>query len=158
VHYGRADILALTLLDRGYLTVDAEAGAVWNPSGRAERVDKRTGYGRVQVYSRPLVCAMAHRIIWISVHGLIPPGLQINHVNRHGWDNRIANLELVSPAGNSRHGHGHRDYDACGPTGNIKTNWLDTLGPGERTAEYFDPYGRHDVLDVLDRGFAISGG
>jgi hypothetical protein len=146
--YSRPDLLAQVLLDRGYLIVDAEAGEVWHSYGRAENLDKRTGYGRVVVYSRPLTLAMAHRIVWMSVHGLIPRGLQVNHINRHGWDNRLCNLEVVSPLGNARHALG-RVYDACGPDGNVNTEWLHALDTDAPPPDQYDPY---------NRGHAFPGG
>lgn len=91
----RADILAKTALDRGELIVDPTAGTIIRASTgqRAEILDKRTAYGRVSVYNQPYTLAMAHRIVWIAAHGLIPATLHINHKNRHRWDNRIDNLE-----------------------------------------------------------------
>lgn len=131
----RPDLLAFTLLRRGELTVEATDGAVYRYGDRAEHLDKRTGYGRVRVYSRPTTYAMAHRVVWISVHGLIPTGLQVNHINRRPWDNRIVNLELVAPRGNARHWHG-LVYDAIGAGEHaIDPDWLQRLDvPAESSA------------------------
>ena len=49
--------------------------------------------------------ALAHRVIWESVHGPIPDGLTINHINGVKTDNRLSNLELMTAAENSRHAH-----------------------------------------------------
>lgn len=38
----------------------------------------------------------AHRIIWEMHHGQIPPGLEIDHINRGGADNRLSNLRVVT--------------------------------------------------------------
>ena len=46
-----------------------------------------------------------HRIIWESVNGQIPDGLQINHKNGVRTDNRIENLELVTPSENTKHAY-----------------------------------------------------
>ena len=40
---------------------------------------------------------LAHRIIWLMVHGSMPSG-QIKHINGKRDDNRIANLCLASQA------------------------------------------------------------
>lgn len=128
----RPDVLASTALERGDLTVNPTTGAITKRTGeRAEVLDKRLGYGRVAVYKRPLTWAMAHRVVWISVHGLIPDGLQINHKNRLRWDNRLVNLELVTPSGNQRHWRG-AGYDRIGDDpGSVDVGWLQRLDKGE---------------------------
>lgn len=44
----------------------------------------------------------AHRIIWEMVNGVIPNGMQIDHVNGVRSDNRLSNLRLVTASGNMR--------------------------------------------------------
>ena len=43
-----------------------------------------------------------HRIIWREHHGEIPDGMQIDHINENGLDNRIENLQLVTHKQNSQ--------------------------------------------------------
>ena len=42
-----------------------------------------------------------HRIVWTAKHGIIPEGYVIDHINNNRQDNRIENLQLLTPAENS---------------------------------------------------------
>lgn len=46
---------------------------------------------------------LVHRAVYETFRGPIPPGLQINHLNCKRDDNRLSNLELVTPSGNNLH-------------------------------------------------------
>lgn len=105
------DRRALALLRSGALLVD-DAGAIWRHGRRAEELNTRTGYGMVRVTFNPIRRAMAHRVVWLSIHETIPDGLEVNHRNLRRWDNRPENLELVTSGGNSRHARG-QDYRAA---------------------------------------------
>ncbi len=41
------------------------------------------------------------RYIWEEVYGLIPEGMEIDHINRNRRDNRLENLRLVSRSQNN---------------------------------------------------------
>ncbi len=144
------DGLALAALAAGRIRVDADKGEIYKQNGeRAERVD-RTAYGRVVVRTSPVKKAMAHRIIWLATYGFIPDGLEVNHVNRIKWDNRLTNLELVTSAGNQAHWRGGdyisveagftldellsrialaSDEDEDETPAPISTNFLQSVGP-----------------------------
>lgn len=47
---------------------------------------------------------ISHRIVWESFVGPIPAGMQINHKNGIKNDNRLENLEVVTPSQNTLHG------------------------------------------------------
>ena len=49
-------------------------------------------------------CRRVHRLVMESFVGEIPDGMQVNHVNGDKADNRLANLEYVTPRENIRHG------------------------------------------------------
>lgn len=101
--FSDTDWIASALLDRKIIRADPERGEVWWSDGRrAERL-RKTYYGYIRAASHDVA---AHRVIWIAGDGEIPPGLQINHRNRLRWDNRRANLELVTHRHNIRHAHG----------------------------------------------------
>ncbi len=85
--------------------IDAENGIIYGQAGRPIGsylptvryiVIRRVDNGKPR---------LAHRMIWESVHGPIPAGLEINHINGIRTDNRIANLELVTRSENIRHSH-----------------------------------------------------
>ena len=38
------------------------------------------------------------------------PKMQINHINKIKDDNKLSNLEIVTPKQNMRHAHGHENY------------------------------------------------
>ena len=45
-----------------------------------------------------------HRVIYTYFYGTIPEGMQVNHKNEIKTDNRLCNLELVTPKENSNWG------------------------------------------------------
>lgn len=103
------DELALWVLANRTFLVDTEGGAIYRADGitRAEYLNRQTGYGKI-LLGRPWGrqrWAQAHRVVWLARNGAIPGMLQINHLNGLRWDNRIANLELVTAGDNARHGH-----------------------------------------------------
>jgi hypothetical protein len=70
---------------------------------------------RIAVYVQPprgkaftgLRDTLAHRIIWKLVHGNIPDGMHIDHINGDPWDNRICNLRCVSRSENMQNSAKH---------------------------------------------------
>lgn len=44
-----------------------------------------------------------HRAIWTSFHGSIPTNMWINHIDGDKSNNRLENLEMVTPSENIRH-------------------------------------------------------
>lgn len=83
--------------------IDADKGIVYGMRGLPIKKVCSTGYIQVNSNGRPI--GMAHRMIWEHIHGAIPEGLQINHKNGNKADNRLVNLELVTPSENSKHAY-----------------------------------------------------
>lgn len=81
--------------------VDPHSGVVFGLSGRKVGYRSSSEYVRVSTTKGPH--PYAHRIVYEAVHGTIPAGMQVNHINGVKFDNRACNLELVTPKGNSRH-------------------------------------------------------
>ena len=72
---------------------------------RAEREDKR-GYRCIRAHDLTIgktISTLSHRVIWVHFFGNIPPGMEVNHKNGFKNDNRLINLELVTPKENKRH-------------------------------------------------------
>lgn len=84
--------------------IDAEAGHIYGERSQGRPIG-RPVRGYLAINSRGKHVGSAHRMIWESVHGPIPEGLQINHINGVKADNRIANLELVTPSENAKHAY-----------------------------------------------------
>lgn len=79
-------------------------------SARKARVLKwltGTPYPRVCLYSddRKGTSHLVHRLVYQTFVGPIPPELEINHINGNKHDNRLANLELVTPSQNVKHAY-----------------------------------------------------
>ena len=98
-----SDWIASALIGLGLVRVDAEQGEIrWFNGDRAEKL----GTGNYGWIHAGKCCVPAHRVIWIAADGEIPVPLQVNHLNRLRWDNRRANLELVTASNNMRHSRG----------------------------------------------------
>lgn len=55
--------------------------------------DVSSGYVRVYIGDKHFY---AHRVIWVMNRGIIPSGMQIDHINGIRSDNLLANLRLVT--------------------------------------------------------------
>lgn len=47
-----------------------------------------------------------HRLVYEAFNGQIPEGLQVNHINEIKTDNRLSNLNLMTPKENTNYGTG----------------------------------------------------
>jgi hypothetical protein len=97
------DALIRRVLASGDLHVDSAAGTVTYRGARSSV--GQDGYARILVGNRKRV--MAHRVVWLSAHPNTPSDMEINHRNGRRWDNRLANLEAVTPKHNVHHAWGH---------------------------------------------------
>ncbi|MFD3532050.1 HNH endonuclease [Streptomyces sp. NPDC058664] len=96
--------LARIRIARGAWSVDLNRGHVIGERGEPIGYVMSTGYLHIAIADGKRVRrAYAHRVIWEHANGPIPEGMQVNHINGVKSDNRITNLELVTPAGNSQH-------------------------------------------------------
>jgi hypothetical protein len=99
--------LAAEQIIEGRWIVDPDRGFVLGVKGKPFK--RRNSCGYVQIKFRhpndwtQEVAVLAHRVIWESVHGLIPEGKEINHRNGIKLRNRVDNLEAVSHLANVHH-------------------------------------------------------
>lgn len=88
----------MTLIKHRGKVVDTETGEVYS---------RRVGYtrkrGYMAVYLETGVTQLTQRFVWEAANGPIPEGMQINHINGIKTDNRLANLECVTPSANRIH-------------------------------------------------------
>ena len=68
------------------------------------QVEGERGYLTVNLYrnGRPEHC-LVHRLVAAAFLGPIPPGYQVNHVDADKSNNRLTNLEIVTPEENRAH-------------------------------------------------------
>jgi hypothetical protein len=90
------------MANKSRIVINAEAGTI-------DRIRRngtvQTNIGSVVGKGHLLVIvnrksSYAHRLIYEHVHGPIPTGMQIDHINEIKTDNRIANLRLVTQSQN----------------------------------------------------------
>ena len=83
---------------------------------REGRILKRTinhnGYLRVGIVkNKKQEWFFVHRLVWEAFNGPIPEGMQVNHINEIKTDNRLENLNLMTPKENSAYGTGRKRSD-----------------------------------------------
>lgn len=89
------------------ITVDSDTGRCIGKRGRSVGYHAGGGYVIVclQSYGRKRRREYLHRLIFAAVHGPIPAGMDINHINGIKDDNRIENLELATRSQNVKHAY-----------------------------------------------------
>ena len=110
-HNMTADEVAICALINGDIYCDFDSGVVYGTRGpggmklkepRALGTQHPSGYVHIHLSANgeKRQCR-AHRIIWIAANGAIPDGMVIDHINNIKSDNRLSNLQLVTPEENS---------------------------------------------------------
>lgn len=68
------------------------------------KTGKRRGYKNITFCKGGITSThSAHRVVWEAFNGKIPDNMQINHKNGIKDDNRLDNLEVVTPSENTKH-------------------------------------------------------
>ncbi len=104
------EYIALCLAS-GNISVNFETGAVYRhrgPGGMKLAIpiemhgSNVNGYLAVNIhFGKEKRQCRIHRIIWIAAHGVLPNGMVLDHINNDKMDNRLCNLQLVTPEDNS---------------------------------------------------------
>jgi hypothetical protein len=82
------------------LLVDPKRGTIYGAAGAPIGAVCADGYVRLGGRGGQ-GCIYAHRLIWETVNGPIPAKHYIDHLNGQKGDNRITNLEAVTPSENA---------------------------------------------------------
>lgn len=97
----------LILLDNYVFYEDGRIWSKWfknyingyiNPSGYVQVLLKCTDGKQRKFYW--------HRVIWFAFNGEVPEGMEVNHINEDKTDNRLCNLNLMTPKENTNYGTG----------------------------------------------------
>ena len=80
----------------------------YNKTGKAKVIKQYTdtnGYSFVTLgYKAKPKSFKVHILVWEAFNGKKPNGMQINHIDENKSNNRLDNLELVTPSGNCNYG------------------------------------------------------
>ena len=74
-------------------------GRVWSKFSNRfiGSLNKETGYWQCRYQGKK---QYIHRLVWMKFRGEIPDGLEIDHINNIRCDNRLINLQLLTPSKN----------------------------------------------------------
>lgn len=101
---------ALELVRAGVMRVDFETGIVHRTFTTTLYTYERpvgtlrlNGYVGISLGARKSFTA--HRLVWAAAHGHVDPAMMVNHKNGIKHDNRLLNLEEVTPQANIKHAY-----------------------------------------------------
>lgn len=92
-------------------------GNVWSRRSRKflSLIETSGGYYQVNLYAKgKMKCKLVHRLVALAFIGEEPPGHQVNHKDGRRQNNKITNLEFVTPAQNVAHAKARGKYSKNG--------------------------------------------
>ena len=99
----QGDLLALEKFHSGEWIAEPSTGRIFSRLKMDYIRPCMNSCGYLYVNVGPTMVPLS-RAVWIAVHGIPElPNLQIDHINEIKTDNRLENLRLITPAGNSCH-------------------------------------------------------
>jgi hypothetical protein len=147
----KKDKIIKLLIKSRVFKVDVKAGTVTRRGKNIGYIDSQ-GYERYSFrYKEKFYNVMIHNIIWIAANGLLPKDKEINHIDGNKLNNKISNLELLTPAENIR--HAFKNQLNKGPLGekNGNSKLTDNL-----VAEFRKRYKQGERLKSLQKEVDIS--
>jgi hypothetical protein len=105
------DELIACALANGDVICDFDTGKVYGTRGPGGmKLDKPRELGMVHPSGYTIINlsaggekkqVKAHRLIWMAAYGAIPDGYVVDHINNDKSDNRLSNLQILTPENNS---------------------------------------------------------
>lgn len=148
-----SDPKAVKLSNGAIALVDAEdfalvEGYAWYFSVKYAKRDESRAHGRRRIYM--------HRMI-LEHHGLLPDGMEVDHINRSGLDNRKANLRPCTHAENMRNHHGRSNCEGYKGMRRVKDGSYGvriSLNHQEMSLGYYrDPHFAAQIYNVAAQHF-----
>lgn len=145
-----SDELIACALANGDIICDFDTGKVYGTRGRGGvKLDtpRELGFKHPSGYIHVNLSAngakkqvRVHRIVYIAAHGGIPSGMVVDHINGIKDDNRLCNLQLLTPEDNSRKAKDDGAYSV-----NSDPNTNKRMIPYEIRSEIMHLYSEHGM-------------
>ncbi|MBQ2772027.1 MAG: HNH endonuclease [Methanocorpusculum sp.] len=99
-HYCRKnDVEIQRRIDRGIWRPSLDTGHIYSTETKHNLKENKTNCGYLTVGDKKEF--HVSRVIWIAAHGIPEAGLEIDHINANKEDNRLQNLQLITPQENT---------------------------------------------------------